>query len=135
MLPVAVPDAAADRDAAILARMGHRSTEGGLIILDCFEAFTEDLKETMRDKPSATSDGETLMATAFAVIDVLLSKHQSAWMIRFLFTSLQTFVNKFRDAIFTGSTIMCKTLCKHVLEYCSFGDYENDIMPAQGSSS
>ena len=131
-LAVAVPDSTDSLEAESLATMGYRATEGSMIILDCFEAFTEDLKETMRDKPSATSDGETLMATAFAVIDVLLSNHQSAWTIRFLFSALQTFVNKFHDAIFTGSTTMCKTLCKHVLEYCSFGDYEDNILPPQG---
>jgi hypothetical protein len=123
-----------DEDRLSTATMGRRSTEGGLIILDCFEAFTEDLKKTMLDKTAPSADGETLMATAFAVLNMLLSKHQSSWMIRVLFSSLQTFVNKFGDVIYAGSTAICKSLCQHALKYCSFDDYEGDIQPSGTSS-
>ncbi|KXJ26177.1 Dedicator of cytokinesis protein 9 [Exaiptasia diaphana] len=94
---------------------GNLSNEVGLIVLDLIELFCNHFKFHLEQ-----DDGDNLLMTKiFSTLISFLQISQSELMIKHVFASLRSFINKFPVALFRGSANHCGELCREILSCCN----------------
>ncbi|XP_031567360.1 dedicator of cytokinesis protein 11-like isoform X3 [Actinia tenebrosa] len=94
---------------------GNLSNEVGLVVLDLVELFCNHFKFHLEQ-----DDGDNLlMKKVFDTLVSFLQISQSELMIKHVFASLRSFINKFPIALFRGSANHCGDLCREILGCCN----------------
>ncbi|XP_015793400.1 dedicator of cytokinesis protein 9-like [Tetranychus urticae] len=90
------------------------ATEAGLIALDQLGLITSHLK----DRISGNDGDNPLMKKIFSIYLTFLQLGQSETLLKHLFASLRSFVNKFPSVLFSGNPNLVGKLCLELLR-CS----------------
>ncbi|XP_022797946.1 dedicator of cytokinesis protein 11-like [Stylophora pistillata] len=94
---------------------GNLANEVGLIVLDTIELFCGHFKFHLEQE-----DGDNLlMKKVFDVLLSFLQIPQSEFMLRHVFASLRSYINKFPAALYKGSASYCGDLCREILSCCN----------------
>ncbi|XP_073255433.1 dedicator of cytokinesis protein 11-like [Porites lutea] len=90
---------------------GNLANEVGLIVLDTIELFCGHFKFHLEQE-----EGDNLlMKKVFSVLISFLQIPQSEFMMKHVFASLRSYINKFPAALYRGSASYCGDLCKEIL--------------------
>ncbi|XP_068733995.1 dedicator of cytokinesis protein 9-like isoform X4 [Montipora capricornis] len=94
---------------------GNLANEVGLIVLDTIELFCGHFKFQLEQ-----DEGDNiLMKKVFSVLLSFLQIPQSEFMMRHVFASLRSYINKFPAALYRGSASYCGDLCREILSCCN----------------
>lgn len=90
------------------------STEATMVVLDTLELFMLDFEDDLLEVHNE------LMDQVFKTLMAILSHQQSMFVIGHVFFTLQGFVNRFAEVLFSSPTTeFCAKLCQEVFRYCS----------------
>lgn len=94
---------------------GNLANEVGLIVLDTIELFCGHFKFHLEQ-----DEGDNIMMKkVFSVLLSFLQIPQSEFMMRHVFASLRSYINKFPAALYRGSASYCGDLCREILSCCN----------------
>ncbi|XP_048588509.1 dedicator of cytokinesis protein 9 isoform X4 [Nematostella vectensis] len=94
---------------------GNLCNEVGLVVLDMVELFCNHFKFHLEQE-----EGDNLlMKKLFGTLISFLQIPQSELMMKHVFASLRSFINKFPVALFRGSASHCGDLCREILSCCN----------------
>ncbi|XP_074634034.1 dedicator of cytokinesis protein 9-like isoform X3 [Acropora palmata] len=94
---------------------GNLANEVGLIVLDTIELFCGHFKFHLEQ-----DEGDNIMMKkVFIVLLSFLQIPQSEFMMRHVFASLRSYINKFPAALYRGSASYCGDLCREILSCCN----------------
>lgn len=94
---------------------GNLANEVGLVVLDTIELFCGHFKFHLEQ-----DEGDNiLMKKVFNVLLSFLQIPQSEFMMKHVFASLRSYINKFPAALYRGSASYCGDLCREILSCCN----------------
>ncbi|XP_078379462.1 dedicator of cytokinesis protein 11-like isoform X4 [Oculina patagonica] len=94
---------------------GNLANEVGLVVLDTIELFCGHFKFHLEQ-----DEGDNLlMKKVFNVLLSFLQIPQSEFMMKHVFASLRSYINKFPAALYKGSAGYCGDLCREILSCCN----------------
>lgn len=98
---------------AILLR-SNLCCEATMVVLDTLELFMLDFEDSLLEVHNE------LMDQVFRTLIAILDHQQSLHVLSHVFFSLQGFVNRFAEVLFSSPTTeFCAKLCQQVFKYCS----------------
>jgi hypothetical protein len=104
-----------DRAEALVKAHANCASEASLVVLDLLEMFSRHFESELK----VEHGDNILMSKFFHTLMTLLQVNQSIEMIQHIFASVRSFIHRFPETLFKGSTELCRVLCYEVLRCCN----------------